>query len=258
MFQISLSTEQQLLNINQNKKSVIYGILNKVNNKIYVGKSIRVNARFKSHFNSFKRKEKINEHLMRAFEKHGTENFEFIILEIIGADKINVRERHWIKHYKSFNKNFGYNKTMGGDGGNLTTETKLKLSETSPNKKKVYQFSKFGNFIKTWDSVHDIQRNLGYRCGTISKACNNTYINNKTAYGFFWSYDNNIANKLKNGCGHVKIKVNQKDLNNKLMNTWDSISEAAIETKSAKASIIRCCKHKQKTCNNFLFEYSTQ
>ena len=52
MFQINSNTEQQLLYINQNKKSVIYGIVNKINNKIYVGKSIQVKIRLKYHYNS--------------------------------------------------------------------------------------------------------------------------------------------------------------------------------------------------------------
>ena len=30
---------------------------------------------------------------------------------------------------------------------------------------------------------------------------------------------------------------------------------AAKETKSSKSSIIRCCKNKQKTANNFIWKY---
>lgn len=44
-------------------------------------------------------------------------------------------------------------------------------------------------------------------------------------------------------------------MENNLIKTFDSISKAAKETNTSKASIIRCCKDKQKTANNFIWKY---
>lgn len=52
--------------------------------------------------------------------------------------------------------------------------------------KKVYQYSKRGIFIKEWDSTIDIERELEYNQGNISKCCNGKY---KSAYGYIWSYE---------------------------------------------------------------------
>ena len=53
--------------------------------------------------------------------------------------------------------------------------------------KQVYQYDLQGNFIKKWDSLKSIQRELGYKVSNISSCClNKTYRHN--AYGYKWSY----------------------------------------------------------------------
>lgn len=233
---------------------IIYGIKNLINEKIYVGKSINVKLRKKAHENSFIRKQAVNIHLQRAVDKYGIENFAFIILEEVTLDNINEKEQYWIKYFKSYDENLGYNKTMGGEGGNLTLETKLKISKTSPNRKIIYQFSSEGELIKKWNGVRDIERELKFLSSTISKACSiNT--NNNSAYGFYWSYNESLNNFSGIGQENNKLQIQQLSLNGELIKIWSSISIAAKETNSSKASIIRCCKNKQKTCNNFIWKY---
>lgn len=233
---------------------IIYGIKNLINEKIYIGKSINIKLRKKAHENSFIRKQAVNIHLQRAVDKYGIENFGFIILEEVTLDNINEKEQYWISYFKSYNENFGYNKTMGGDGGDLTIETKFKISQTSPNRKIIYQFDSNGSLIKKWYGVRDIERELKFLSSTISKACSaNT--NNNSAYGFYWSYNGDLNSFSGIGQQNNKLKIQQISLEGELVKTWDSISLAAKETSSSKSSIIRCCKNKQKTCNNFIWKY---
>ena len=51
------------------------------------------------------------------------------------------------------------------------------------------------------------------------------------------------------------FQVNQYNLEGLLIKTWISISEASKQTKTSKSAIIRCCKNKQKTANNFIWKY---
>lgn len=51
--------------------------------------------------------------------------------------------------------------------------------------KQVEQYDLSGNLIKTWKSLMEIQRQLGYLISTISKCCNGIY---KQAYGYIWKY----------------------------------------------------------------------
>lgn len=51
--------------------------------------------------------------------------------------------------------------------------------------KKVNQYSLEGQFIKEWESAHEVQRQLGYSRGNISTCCLDK---RKTAYGYIWRY----------------------------------------------------------------------
>lgn len=83
-------------------------------------------------------------------------------------------------------------------GKHHTEETKQKLSENArkpmkgkfgsecPNSKKVAQYNKQTNeLIKVWDSMHDVERELGINNGNISSCCKGKL---KSAGGFVWKY----------------------------------------------------------------------
>lgn len=100
----------------------IYSIKNKVNNKVYIGKTLdSFNNRWNGHIYELNKKVHKNKHLNSAWNKYGEQNFEFCILEQVDdLETANIREKYWIQFYKSFNPVYGYNKTLGGDGGDTT------------------------------------------------------------------------------------------------------------------------------------------
>lgn len=55
--------------------------------------------------------------------------------------------------------------------------------------KKVLQFKPDGTFIKEWESIIDIQRNLGFYQSNISRCCRNI---RKSAHGYIWKYKKEI------------------------------------------------------------------
>ena len=52
-------------------------------------------------------------------------------------------------------------------------------------KKPVKQYSKDGEYLKTWESASDIEKSTGFKTSHISNCCNGKF---KTAYGFLWSF----------------------------------------------------------------------
>jgi len=60
-----------------------------------------------------------------------------------------------------------------------------KIGILNHNSKKVNQYSLEGNFIKTWDSMMDIQRELKILQSKISLVCN---FKRNQAYGFIWRF----------------------------------------------------------------------
>lgn len=63
--------------------SGIYRILNKINGKGYVGSAIDADSRWYFHRDELKKGTHHSDHLQKAVNKYGVENFEFIVIEVI-------------------------------------------------------------------------------------------------------------------------------------------------------------------------------
>lgn len=92
----------------------IYKIENTVNNKVYIGQTVRNPIiRKEEHFNNLYNGTHHNSHLQYSFNKHG-DVFKFEIIEECPDEKLNEREIALIEEYNSYYK--GYNETKGGEG----------------------------------------------------------------------------------------------------------------------------------------------
>jgi group I intron endonuclease len=92
----------------------VYKFTNKVNGKVYIGKTIDFKRRKKEHRRSAKNPK---HYFGRALRKHGFDNFEIeILIDNISEDKMNELETEFIQVHKSNNRKFGYNQTLGGEG----------------------------------------------------------------------------------------------------------------------------------------------
>jgi group I intron endonuclease len=113
----------------------IYAIINKANWKVYVGQSVSCNARWVAHKSASKRGIHNNGHLQAAFDKYGTNNFMFFVIEECSEEVRDERERYWINHFDSCNENYGYNMQTGGSfGKRLAESTKRKMSKVQTGK----------------------------------------------------------------------------------------------------------------------------
>lgn len=119
-------------------------------------------------------------------------------------------------------------------------------------RKKVYQYSKEGIFMKEYVSVREAERQTGIFAASIVSAIKGKRYS-KSAKGYLWSY-----NKLEIHSGHigpVGKKVEQYTLENVFIQEFDSICDTAKQLNICKSGIIRCCKGKQKQCGGFIFKY---
>lgn len=115
---------------------IIYKITNKINNKCYIGKTIRtLEKRWKVHVIHSKRPDD-NLLFHRAIRKYGEENFLLEIIDTANNEKeLNEKEKYWIEFYKSYLKENGYNLTKGGEGGALVGEALEKMKKSKKGKK---------------------------------------------------------------------------------------------------------------------------
>jgi group I intron endonuclease len=123
---------------------IVYCLQNKINGKIYIGKSNR-NSRVQDHFriaNGGKEKYgNVFSLVHAAIKKYGEENFiHFILEEFDLADDCLEAEKFWIEYFRTdvnrFGNDYGYNLTAGGDGlfgRKHSVESKNKTSSSMKN-----------------------------------------------------------------------------------------------------------------------------
>lgn len=90
-------------------KCGIYKIENLKNGKVYIGKSVNIFSRWKSHLFSLDNGSHYNINLQTDFSKYGVENFTFQVLEFTNKDNLDNREMYHIEQHCSANKEYGYN-----------------------------------------------------------------------------------------------------------------------------------------------------
>lgn len=112
----------------------VYEILNKSDNKRYIGSSIVIENRRAQHFAYLRGNYHPNKHLQSAFNRYGEENFEFTVLESCDEAVVLDREKHYMSVFNVLDDNFGYNLApepyAGSRGFKWTQESKSKLSNT--------------------------------------------------------------------------------------------------------------------------------
>lgn len=89
--------------------SGIYKIINKTNNKTYIGSSINIERRWNAHKSSLRNGTHHSIHLQNAWDKYGEECFIFEIIAVVEQDDITHTEQYYIDLYKSSDSNHGYN-----------------------------------------------------------------------------------------------------------------------------------------------------
>lgn len=113
--------------------SGIYKIINKKNNKLYIGSGKNLNDRKRSHFTSLKQNSHNNQHLQNAWNKYGQNAFKFKTIEKVDDTfKRWKREQEYLDSYRlSGNWNKLYNIQKAVNNHFLAEETKQKMSKSS-------------------------------------------------------------------------------------------------------------------------------
>ena len=77
-------------------KSGIYFILNRKNGHIYIGSAVNFTKRFTVHKANLNKNQHHCRHLQNAWNKYGSQEFEFIIVEQCKKEILEQREQFWL------------------------------------------------------------------------------------------------------------------------------------------------------------------
>lgn len=135
--ELSINTKQRVFFVNEipvekRNSSGIYKIENKINGKVYVGKTVNFRKRYVSYKASYynRTERQINFYLMNSIDKYSPENFTFSVLEFCGIDDLAEKELSWMVELGSTNLDKGYNLRMDSSTGMVTHDsTREKISK---------------------------------------------------------------------------------------------------------------------------------
>lgn len=113
------------------KVSGIYKIVNKTNDKSYIGSSsdiLGTSGRFYNHRRMLKKKIHHCVHLQRAYNKDGLENFTFNIIELVAPSKLLLVEQKYLNAARN-NPKMYYNSSFDAGKITMTDEVRSKIGK---------------------------------------------------------------------------------------------------------------------------------
>jgi group I intron endonuclease len=229
----------------------IYKITNKITSQCYVGQTTqKLEERWRQH----KNKKSNCKYLKTALKKYGIENFEFKLICICFDNDLNKFEIEYIKKYDSLIPN-GYNLRSGGqNGGKHNEETKIKISCALKNRTDIIRNRSQLGKPHTEEIKNKISNSLKGR--KKNREVIEKMIKTKSSYDD--NKRNDISKKIsqsKKGCIKTSKVIEQYDLNNILLKTFPSISDASKELQISRSSIQRCSEKKYKCVKGYIFKY---
>ena len=178
-----------------------------------------------------------------AVKKYGYGKFFRVTLKIFDEELDAYRLESELVTEDWVNNKNNYNVQVGGLGG--------KRVETC---KPILQYSESGNFVKEYSSVADACRAMNLDPNKPSKIVYACKDKSTISYGFRWQFkdgpiEQHIEYKRLSG---QKRQIVRKDLDNKILEMFESISEAK---RAGYNAVYRVLEGRQTTCKGFLFSY---
>lgn len=237
----------------------IYKITNLADNKIYVGQSIDIEKRWKTHIRELNKGIHHNIKLQNAWNKYGENCFLFEILEECSEHELNSKESFWIKELDSYNR--GYNLDLGGNGirGYKHTSEELAKMTQIQHPKAVVQLDNNFNVIATYESCSQAAKKLNLSARGIKAVCE--HVNHqKTIGGYYWAYKDDFYNsnfdyKYYEKHNRFKREILQFDLNMNYIKTWDSMTDIEKNNICSSGEVSSVCNGKRLTAHNFVWRF---
>lgn len=121
------------------------------------------------------------------------------------------------------------------------------------SEKSVLQYDLKCNFIKEWNSVIEISKELGYNSGNLAACCRGA---TKTCMGFIWRYKENFTEIDLSSLNERKRIVYQFDKLGNLINKFDSISDASKSSGALVSVIQSCCSGRVNSAGGYIWSYN--
>jgi len=214
--------------------SAIYMIWFMGSDRFYIGSSTNFKHRHRQHLCGLRGDYHDNSQMQKAFYKYGEENFTMQVVEYLDShsskDKILQAEQVWIDKYE-FKNLYNVLKIAGSClGYKHTDEAKERIANASR-----------GRILSDWHKGRLSATRRGMRGKSVSQETKGK--RQKTM-------------ESRYGGSHLYKKVNQICKHTgKVINTFNSITEASQSVGCGRNNISKVCKGKGNTCGGFIWKY---
>lgn len=239
--------------------SGIYVIRNKCNGKCYIGQSLDIHRRTNKHLNDLVNNKHYNDYLQNAWNKYGSENFEFCVVELCDGSVLSEREIKYIQEYDSYLN--GYNLTTGGEGTSGYTLTKEDIEKLKLSSKCLWHRVVLLNTREVFECISDAHLVYGADKTSIGMCCKNsrlsagTYNNQRLVWAYYDDYkkmtERDIYSKISQAQRKRAGANNTSSKSVVLLNTgdvFDCISEACKAYGISPSLMSRVCRGNGKSC----------
>lgn len=185
--------------------------------------------------------------MYKCVKKYGWGNIEKeLLFDNLTEDEAKLLEKELIKHYKSFDKKFGYNLTEGGDG-----VSGRRLSE---KQKEYIRKINFGKKLTKEQKEKIKQANLGkHHSEETKRKMSESHKGNKGNLGGKLSEER--KRQISESQMGAKNKHSKRVICLETLKIYDTLTQAKEETGATK--ITECCRHypKHKSSNGLHWEF---
>lgn len=248
----------------------VYHILNTLNNKRYIGSSVRLSERKNKHFKLLRDNKHHSPYLQNAYNKYGEENFIFEILEYVEVkEQVIGFEQYYIDY-------FGY-ETLYNVCPKAGSKLGIKLTE---EQKKKYKGLNKGIKHPPRTEEHKLKISLAHKGKSLSEEHKSKLSlalkGNTRSLGYKHSKEHcerhsirmkgvNKGRKQKPltpeqlkrlSAALPKKRVYCFNLNFEFLETYESAELASKELDLDPSSVCKCCKLKLKRVKNYIFTYT--
>lgn len=199
-------------------------------NRIYIGKSKNIEKRFKDYKKPVKKGRRSLIH--DSIKKYGYNEHIFEILEQCDEVKLNEREMFYIEHFQTNVTKYrdGNGLNLYGGGNSPVIQSSERLREIALSRKSREEWSVYFKNINTGRKHYNRKSRI---------------------------VTEKVLNHYKRLHNNNKKSIEQYDINNTYIKTFNSLIEAAESVKGKYQSLYRVCEGKRKTAYGFKWKWPT-
>lgn len=253
-------------------KCGVYQIVNRVNQKLYIGSSKNLYQRLRKHFKLLECNKHDNPKLQHAYNKYGLHNFYFQIIEYCCEQQQYAIEQYWINKFfgqNCYNINNdaikppnlrGQKRIFSEQHKHNLSKAKKKFYKDNPQSLAQLSQSRKGKNMggkhfharpvicletkQVFDCIMDVERTLNIHHTCISDVCNRK---RGCAGNYHWLYLQDYEQMCpsevyisKNSCKNNKVVVCLET-----QKIYTKLIDASKDTNCDRTAIRKCCENKQ-------------